>query len=951
MSKENEQGKPPAARGKGAAAENFNALDSEIAQYWLSALIESAGDAIVSKTLDGIVTSWNNGAERIFGYTAAEMIGRPILTLIPPERHGEEREILGKIRAGRRVEHYETIRRRKDGTLINISLTVSPIKDKDGKIIGASKIARDVTRLKQTEEKIRASEERYRTLFNSIDEGFCVIQMLFDADGKPYDYRFLEINPIFEEQTGLVGAQGKTMLELVPNHDESWFEVYGRVAATGEAIRFENYAAALDRWFDLYALRVGAPEERKIAVLFKNITDRKRAEIGLRKSDARLRLALDISQTSTFEIDLLTDEVQTDEIGREIYGFEKDEPLTFAQVQSHFHPEDRDYVMESVARALDPLSDSDEFEVEQRIIRADGETRWIKVRGRAFFEGEDDARRAVTCLGTYIDITERKAAERERERLLRQLEAERARLQYLFTKAPAFVATLRGPQHIFELTNPAYLQLIGHRDVNGKPARAALPEVEGQGFFQLLDQVFQTGEAYTGRELPVQLQREEYGPLEQRFVDFVYQPIFDADGAVSGIFVHGVDITEQVRARKEAEEANRAKDEFLATLSHELRTPLNAILGWAKMMGDNRLDEDSRRRALETIQRNARIQAQLIDDILDVSRIISGKLKLEIRPIELASVVELAVASVLPAAEAKDIRLQRVLDYGKSMVSGDPNRLQQVVWNLLSNAVKFTPKGGRVQIRLERVNSHVEIIVSDTGIGIPPKVLPFIFDRFRQADSATTRQHGGLGLGLAIVRHLVEMHGGTVEAESGGENQGSTFTVRLPLIALRSMEINSEAGSAAGSAAAPREHPTDSGRDVPFECTPELEGLHVLVVDDEEDGRRLVATVLRQCGAQVTEANSAADGFKAVRDLRPDVLISDLGMPGEDGYSLIKKVRALPPEQGGQIPAAALTAYARVEDRMRVLRAGFQIHLPKPVEPAELVAVVASLSGRHDATD
>jgi signal transduction histidine kinase/CheY-like chemotaxis protein len=609
-------------------------------------------------------------------------------------------------------------------------------------------------------------------------------------------------------------------------------------------------------------------------------------------------------------------------------------------VQSHFHPDDLEYVKQSVGAAIDPTSASDEFEVEQRIIRTDGEKRWIRVRGRAFFQGKGELRRAVTCLGTYIDVTRQKEAEQERELLLKQLEAERSKLAYLFTKAPAFVSTLRGPEHVFELTNPAYLQLIGHRDVIGKRVREALPEIEGQGFFELLDKVYQTGEPFTGKEMPVQIQSEADGAIEQHFVNFVYQPIFEADHSVSGIFAHGMDVTEQVQARKAAEEANRAKDEFLATLSHELRTPLNAILGWAKMMTDSHLGEDVRHRALETIQRNARIQAQLIDDILDVSRIISGKLKLEIRPVELSSIIELAVESVLPAAEAKDIRIQRVLDYGNSMVSGDPNRLQQIIWNLLSNAVKFTPKGGRIQVRLERVNSHVEIIVSDTGSGIPEKVLPFIFDRFRQADSATTRQHGGLGLGLAIVRHLVEMHGGTVEAESKGEGQGSTFTVNFPLIALRSIEIKPETET-------PRVHPTET-RNIPFHCSPELKSLHVLVIDDDEDGRRLVTTVLQQCGAQVTEVKTAADGLKALKELRPDVLISDLGMPGEDGYSLIKKVRSLSPEEGGQIPAAALTAYARVEDRMRVLRAGFQIHLPKPVEPAELIAVVASLSGRHD---
>jgi PAS domain S-box-containing protein len=529
-------------------------LGDDIAEYWLAALIESADDAIISKTLEGIITSWNKGAQRIFGYTADEIIGKPVLVLIPPDLQNEEPAILARIKSGERIEHYETIRVTKDGRLINISLTVSPIKTPDGKIIGASKIARDITVFKQTE--------------------------------------------------------------------------------------------------------------------------------------ARMKEALEQAQ----------------------------------------------------------------------------------------------------------------------------------------------------------------------------------------------------------------------------------------------------------RAKAEAEAANRAKDEFLATLSHELRTPLNAILGWSKMMTDSRLDETDQLRALQTIQRNARVQAQLIDDILDVSRIVSGKLKLKVRPLELSTIVESAVESVLPAAHAKEIRLQRVLDSGSSMISGDSNRLQQVIWNLLSNAVKFTPKGGRVQIRLERINSHVEIIVTDTGIGIPPKVLPFIFDRFRQADSATTRQHGGLGLGLAIVRHLVEMHGGTVEAESHGEGQGSTFTVKLPLIALRSIDVAPENVE--------RVHPTE-GRNVPFECTPELEGLHILVVDDEEDGRILVKTVLEKCGAEVTAVNSALAALQALSEIRADILISDIGMPDEDGYSLIKKVRALSAEQGGKIPAAALTAYARVEDRMRVLRSGFQIHLPKPVEPAELVAVVTSLSGRH----
>jgi PAS domain S-box-containing protein len=396
--------------------------------------------------------------------------------------------------------------------------------------------------------------------------------------------------------------------------------------------------------------------------------------------------------------------------------------------------------------------------------------------------------------------------------------------------------------------------------------------------------------------------------------------------------------TSEQRARQEAEAANRTKDEFLGTLSHELRTPLTAILGWARMLSAGQLDESNKQRALETIERNARAQSQLIEDILDVSRVISGKLRLEVRPLDLATVIDAAVDTALPAADAKDIRLQRVLDSGASMVSGDSTRLQQVVWNLLANAIKFTPRGGRVQIRLERINSHVEIVISDTGQGMSSDILPFIFERFRQADSTSTRAHGGLGLGLAIVRHLVELHGGTVEAESAGVGQGSIFTVKLPLIAMRSVDLSAERREE-------RVHPTFSGG-IPFECPPVLNDLHVLVVDDEEDARAFVTTVLEQCGARVTGAGSAAEALLALKELRPDVLVSDLGMPEEDGYSLIKKVRALSAEEGGRTPAAALTAYARVEDRMKVLRSGFQIHLPKPIEPAELVTVVANLTGR-----
>ncbi|EGK83486.1 hybrid sensor histidine kinase/response regulator [Microcoleus vaginatus PCC 9802] len=389
--------------------------------------------------------------------------------------------------------------------------------------------------------------------------------------------------------------------------------------------------------------------------------------------------------------------------------------------------------------------------------------------------------------------------------------------------------------------------------------------------------------------------------------------------------------------RAEAEAANRAKDEFLSILSHELRTPLNAILGWSTMLRQKHLSEDKVARALETIERNAKSQAQLIEDILDISRIITGKLRLRVRPVNLVSVIESAIESVHLAAEAKSIRLQSVLDSEAGPLLGDADRLQQVVWNLLSNALKFTPKDGRVQILLQRVNSHVEITVSDTGAGISSDFLPFVFDRFSQHDSTTTRSYGGLGLGLAIVRQLVELHGGTVTVVSPGIGQGTTFTVKLPVMIIHLPPSAPEPLNSLVEA---------KGR---FQASPTLEGLQILVVEDEADALELLSTILEKYGAEVMAVASVKEALTIIEtatDRRIDVLVSDIGMPDEDGYSLIHQLRQLEAQRGGRLPAIALTAYARNDDRQQALLAGFQMHLTKPVDAAELVAVVASLTGR-----
>jgi PAS domain S-box-containing protein len=390
-------------------------------------------------------------------------------------------------------------------------------------------------------------------------------------------------------------------------------------------------------------------------------------------------------------------------------------------------------------------------------------------------------------------------------------------------------------------------------------------------------------------------------------------------------------------ARTEAERASRVKDEFLATLSHELRTPLNAILGWAQILRGGNPEAEDWRDGLEVIERNARAQTQIIEDLLDMSRIIGGKIRLEVRPITLASVIRAAAETVRPAADAKSVTIKIVDEMPEPMLA-DPNRLQQVFWNLLSNAVKFTPRHGGVEVKLGRVESHIEVSVSDTGEGIKADFLPYVFDRFRQADSSSTRRHGGLGLGLAIVKQLVELHGGSVRVTSGGAVSGATFTVSLPLSALQpEPEIDEEPSTIVRR------------NDVRPENAPlaDLHGIKVLVVDDEPDARSLVQRLLQDRGAVVFTAGSAAEAVGLVSSERPNVLVSDIGMPREDGYSLIGRVRALGSEQGGTVPAVALTAYARAEDRISAIKAGFQVHATKPVEPRDLIAIVSRLAGQE----
>lgn len=437
------------------------------------------------------------------------------------------------------------------------------------------------------------------------------------------------------------------------------------------------------------------------------------------------------------------------------------------------------------------------------------------------------------------------------------------------------------------------------------------------------------------------LQTAEGEPREVEFVSNVYQEdsrqviqcnIRDITDRKRGEEQRGLLLQSEQAAHAEADNANGIKDEFLALLSHELRTPLTSILGWSDLLIDGKLDDVAAKRALEIIGRNARAQRQLIDDLLDISRIITGKMRLEVGPVELGRMIETVVDVVRPAADARSINLHIVLDPSTSPIAGDPQRLQQIIWNLLTNAIKFTPKCGSVEVRLARIESHVELTISDTGQGIEAEFLPYVFDRFQQSDSSSTRRHGGLGLGLSIVRQLVELHGGTVTALSPGIGAGTIFKVILPLMSVHHV-LSDEEMRPTGIVTNPATDPQSS-----------LAGLRVLVVDDEPDARELITAVLMGSGAEVVAVESAVEALAELERQRFGLLLSDIGMPEMDGYALIGQIRQLPAERGGTIPAVALTAYAGVPDRMRALTAGYQTHISKPVEPAELLNVVANLA-------
>lgn len=779
---------------------------------------------------------------------------------------------------------------------------------------------------------------------------------------------------------------------------------------------------------------------------------------ALRRSEERYRSLVDATAAIVWTASS-TGEFVADQSSWSAFTGQSVEQLRGRGWLEAVHPADREQTMRHWAAAV---AAGAVYETEHRLRRHDGEYRLMSVRAVPLRDHDGTIRE---WMGVDTDVT----VER---RLQQMLDAERFSLREIFKLSPAFIASLDGPEHVFTMANPPYMKLVGEsRDILGKSVREALPDLEGQGFFELLDRVYQTGEPFVGQEMKIVLERE--GMNEERFVDFLYQPVHGAEGAITGIFAHGNDVTEQVRARRiverQAEElesanlalldqivlnktitdnagsclfmmddagrptfmnpaaevvtgytldeirdrplheavhhhhpdgrsfpitdcpidngreelvplqdyrdvfvrkdgtffpvscfvaplsgrqrgavlefrditeelraeealraADRRKDEFIATLSHELRTPLTAILGWARILRMGGNDEETIRTAIETINRSAEAQAQLIDDVLDISRITTGKVEIASDVVDVAAVARGALETVRLAAAARAIAITAEFDEHELRVLGDANRLQQVIWNLLSNAIKFTPEGGEVRLSARRRGSTVAVAVTDTGIGIRSDFLPYVFETFRQAESTTTRVHGGLGLGLSIVRYLVELHGGRITAESAGEGAGSTFLVELPRLR-------------ASSAAMLNRDIEHSGEVRPGSgAITDLTGIDVLVIDDQADVRHYIGEVLRRGGATMREADSVRAAIDALENQTPDVVLCDIAMPHEDGFAFIRWIQ----QEARAIPVVAITAFGGETDEARARAAGFADYVRKPIEPSDLSRAVASVAGR-----
>jgi PAS domain S-box-containing protein len=794
----------------------------------LAAIVDSSDDAIVGRDLSGTITAWNRAAERMFGYAPTEILGQSIRLLIPANRQHEEDAFVASIRAGQAVRSFETVQQRKDGTLVPVLLTVSPVCDDRGTVIGASNIARAISQVAPGGPAARL----LAAVVESSDDAIVT---------KSLDSTITSWNRGAERIFGYTAAEaiGRSIRMIIPPDLQNEEDIVLARIRAGD--RFDHYETRRRR-------KDGA--DISISLTVSPLHDDRGVIVGASK------IARDISE-----------QVRLRAVAAEQAGITEKLSEVGALVAASL---DRTAVIQRVADLATALTDAE--------------------IGAFFHNVADrhsgDVHKLFTLSGAHKDAFEN-----------------------LPGPAPPFGPTFRaeGVIRVADVTaDPRYRHNLPFQGIPpgnlpvrsylAVPVKAASGDVLGGLFF---------AHARAG------VFTEQHERL------------------ATGITAWASIALENSRLYVEAREADRLKDEFLAVLSHELRTPLNAILGYARLLRGRILDNEKADRAIETLERNAMSLTRIVEDVLDVSRIVSGRIRLDVQTVELPLVVHNAVATVQPAADAKGIRLQTIVDPRVDPIAGDPDRLQQVVWNLVANAVKFTPKHGRIQVRLERVNSHVEIAISDTGVGIHPDFLPHVFERFRQADASSSRRHGGLGVGLALVHDLIVLHGGSVQAQSAGEGQGATFTIDLPSVAAHEVDATIE------------------GEGLQALAKASLDRVRVLLIDDDGDARDMSLAVLEQCGARVKAVSSSAEAIASLLDtprhLLPHVIVSDLGMPGKDGYQLIRQIRAIDNELG-RIPAVAVTGYATADDVQRALAAGFQVHISKPMDPAAFVAAVADLA-------
>ena len=930
-------------------------------------VVSSMSEALFLTDRSGRVIRANPAAAMLLECSETSILGRPLTAVCGSDEIPTTPWKLMELAPTGRLTNLEVDIHTIGGVTIPVSFSLGLMHDKQNKITGVLAVARDMREHCSLINSLVAARTRFQELLEFAPDAVVLanqddqIVLVNSQTEKLFGYRREELlgQPVSlllpermrEQPPSRAASRESSMLEL----DEVLWS--GEPAGASEHVEF----FVIDRngsefLVEITRRQIETEDGTLVMSLIRDISERKRIAAALCESEERYR---NVAETAS-DVILTLDDLGTIQFANpaieRIFGYRSSDVI--GQKLTMLMPDCWRHLSEShmaESYADDELEiDENRFDfvnrsrIELAALHRDGHDVPVEVN---FSEFVQDGRRTFT--GIVRDIAERKKS----EAALR----EAAVVQQAILDFAGYAIISTKPDGTITTFNPAAERMLGYRasEVVGKPIPAIIHTSDevierAQTFSEELNQEIQPGfevlVAKARRNLP-----NEY---EWTFIhkDGTHFPVMlsitslrDPSGEITGFLGIASDITERKRieddraillsreqeARQVAEEANRLKDDFLAMISHELRAPLTAILGWAQMLRSGTLDRASAERALLTIERNAKSQAHLVGDLLDASRIATGKLSLEVRPVELMSIVEAAVDAVRPSVEAKNLRMQIVLEPWVGPFNGDIERLKQIVWNLLSNAIKFTPAGGLIEVRLERLENKALLIVSDTGQGIDPEFLPRIFDRFRQADSSARRQQGGLGLGLAIVKHLVELHGGAIYAYSRGIGQGADFMITLPLAVQRSGAENGELWPVHLDGQAETRSST-------------LRGAKVLVVDDDHDTREILSVMLSRYGTEVRTAASAAEAVEVFAQWKPDVLVSDIGMPVEDGYVLISKIRELPAEEGGEVPAIALTAFAGVQDKEIALAAGFQQHLSKPVEPVQLAKVVARILGRSD---